>query len=70
MGEKCRFYADVQSLQSEVTGSNFLVTVSYPDGRKETFLVDFGLYQGSTDQEVLNYKIGFKPEKAIYLKIM
>lgn len=34
MGEKCRFYADVQSLQSEVTGSNFLVTVSYPDGRK------------------------------------
>lgn len=65
MGEKCRFYADVQSLQSEVTGSNFLVTVSYPDGRKETFLVDFGLYQGSTDQEVLNYKIGFKPEKLV-----
>ena len=42
MGNKLRFYADLQSLQSDVTGSHNLVTVSYPDGRKEPFLVDFG----------------------------
>lgn len=51
MGNKLRFYADLQSLQSDVTGSHNLVTVSYPDGRKEPFLVDFGLYQGSREQE-------------------
>ena len=45
MGNKLRFYADLQSLQSDVTGSHNLVTVSYPDGRKEPFLVDFGLYK-------------------------
>ena len=65
MGNKLRFYADLQSLQSDVTGSNNLVTVSYPDGRKEPFLVDFGLYQGSGEQEEWNEKIGFKPEKLV-----
>ena len=65
MGNKSRFYADLQSLQSTVTGSNNLVTVSYPDGRKEPFLVDFGMYQGSREQEELNDKIGFKPEKLV-----
>jgi len=65
MGNKSRFYADLQSLQSTVTGSNNLVTVSYPDGRKEPFLVDFGMYQGSKEQEELNDKIGFKPEKLV-----
>lgn len=65
MGNKLRFYADLQSLQSDVTGSHNLVTVSYPDGRKEPFLVDFGLYQGSREQEEWNEKIGFKPEKLV-----
>ena len=63
MGKKTRFYADVQSLQDSVTGSNSLVTVSYPDGTKETFLVDFGMYQGLAEQEEKNRTIGFKPEK-------
>lgn len=65
MGNKSRFYADVQSLQTNVTGSHFPVTVSYPNGTKEAFLVDFGLYQGSKEQEECNYKIGFKPEKLV-----
>lgn len=63
MGNKCRFYADVQSLQTEVTGSNNLITVSYPNGYKEMFLVDFGLYQGNDEQIVKNPLIGFHPEK-------
>lgn len=64
MGEKCRFYVDVQSRQpNTVTGSHSLVTVSYPDGNKETLLVDFGLYQGTKELEALNSKIGFNPEK-------
>ena len=65
MGKKTRFYADVQSLQDSVTGSNSLVTVSYPDGTKETFLVDFGMYQGLAEQEEKNRTIGFKPEKLV-----
>lgn len=70
MGNKSRFYADLQSLQSTVTGSNNLVTVSYPDGRKEPFLVDFGMYQGSREQEELNDKIGFKPEKLVAIFLL
>lgn len=63
MGERCRFYFDIQSLQDDVTGSGNLVTISYPDATKEMFLVDFGLFQGSDEQRKRNEKIGFKPQK-------
>lgn len=63
MGERCRFYYDMQSLQNDVTGSGNLLTVRYPDATKEMLLVDFGMYQGSEEQRKRNEVIGFKPER-------
>ncbi|MBP3502788.1 MAG: MBL fold metallo-hydrolase [Clostridia bacterium] len=63
MGEKCRFYYDIQSLQDDVTGSGNVLTVSYPDATKEMIVVDFGLYQGSDEQRKHNEVVGFKPER-------
>lgn len=66
MGQKTRFYFDVQSLQQGVTYSNNLVTVSYPNGEKEMFLVDFGMYQGSCEQmSKLNPEIKFHAENLV-----
>lgn len=59
MGKRCMLYADIQSLQTEVTGSGTLVTANFPDGTKEHVLVDFGLFQGSDENVKLNSKIGF-----------
>lgn len=62
MGKRCMLYADIQSLQTEVTGSGTLVTANFPDGTKEHVLVDFGLFQGSDENVKLNSKIGFLPK--------
>ena len=45
MGVKKSLYADVTSLNPEVTGSCHQVSVHYPDGRRTMFLVDCGLFQ-------------------------
>lgn len=62
MGEKVDFYTTLRTPQSDVTGSENLITVIYPDKREESFLVDFGLYQGSKEQEVKNSEIQLKPQ--------
>lgn len=45
MGNSNRFYADVQALHEEVTGSCILVNVKFPDGTTKRILVDCGLFQ-------------------------
>lgn len=63
MGSKNPFYVDIQSRQDKVTGSSNLVTMSYPDGSKESILVDFGMFQGPADQVEKNSEIKFSPSK-------
>lgn len=45
MGNKSKFYANIEAMHSEVTGSCILTSVTFPDGNKLRFLVDCGLYQ-------------------------
>lgn len=44
-GVRTNFYYDIMSINPEVTGSGNLIIVRYPDGSKEKFIVDFGLFQ-------------------------
>ena len=62
MGEKCRLYADIHSLQANVTGSGNLLVANFPDGTTESILIDFGLHQESDNNADLNSKIGFNPK--------
>lgn len=50
MNSKCRFYVDIQSLNSKVTGSCHLCIVKYPNGDTTRFIVDCGLFQGEDEQ--------------------
>lgn len=45
MGNKSKFYANIEAMHDEVTGSCILTSVTFPDGNKLRFLVDCGLYQ-------------------------
>ena len=53
MGNKSKFYANIEAMHSEVTGSCILTSVSFPDGNKLRFIVDCGLYQ-EKEYEKLN----------------
>lgn len=44
-GTRTKFYADIMAFNPEVTGSNNLVVVKYPDGTTTKFIVDCGLFQ-------------------------
>lgn len=66
MGNKTKFYANIEAMHDEVTGSCILVSVSFPDGTKTRFLVDCGLYQETT-YENLNSKMPFDAEKIDYV---
>ena len=50
MGSKERFYVDIQSLNSNVTGSCHLCIVKYPDKSTSRFIVDCGLFQGLQEE--------------------
>lgn len=54
-----RFNAKITSLHPSVTGSCILVTVSYPDGKEDKFIIDCGLFQNNDD--MLNDYIPFDP---------
>ena len=46
MGKKNSVFSiDIQSHSNEVTGSCYRCTIRYPNGQKETFLMDAGLFQ-------------------------
>lgn len=59
MGSKCRFYFDIQTLNSGVTGSCHLCIVKYPDGSNTRFIVDCGLFQGKDDSNNENKTFPF-----------
>lgn len=59
MGSKNRFYMDVQTLNSGVTGSCHLCIVKYPDGEATRFIVDCGLFQGSDESGDENLSFPF-----------
>ena len=59
--QKNPIFADVMSMNEEVTGSCNLVVVRLPNDKKIRFIVDFGLYQ-EKPYEKYNSKMFFKPE--------
>lgn len=56
MGKKERLYVDIMAAHPGVTGSNILVIPNYPDGRKEPFVIDAGLFQ---EKEYSRYNENF-----------
>jgi metallo-beta-lactamase family protein len=62
MGSKTRFYMDVQTLNSGVTGSCHLCIVKYPNGSTTRFIVDSGLFQGSDESATENLSFPFNEE--------
>ena len=59
MGCKDRFYMDVQTLNSGVTGSCHLCIVKYPDKTSTRFIVDCGLFQGRDEVNEENKSFTF-----------
>lgn len=62
MGSKCRFYVDIQTLNSGVTGSCHLCIVKYPDGNATRLIVDCGLFQGDDEKENKNQFFSFNAD--------
>ena len=61
MGNKSRFYANIEAMHDEVTGSCILVTVSFPNSETLRFIVDCGLYQ-EREYEKLNESLNVNVE--------
>lgn len=63
MGKKERFFADIMAMNDGVTGSLHFVSVRFPNNYmpKLRFIVDCGLFQERTDEE-LNDALPFNPE--------
>lgn len=53
----------VDKLERNLTGSSFSVKVFYNDDSEKTILVDFGLHQGSGNDDALNREIPFDTKK-------
>ena len=68
MGKKSPFSYTIQAFHKSVTGSCILVSVNYPDGNSNRFIVDCGNFQGK-DQYESNYSFGFNPEKLDFVLI-
>lgn len=69
MGSKCRFYVDVQTLNSRVTGSCHLGIVKYPNGSTTRFVVDCGLFQGDDEEENKNQFLSFDADKIDFVLV-
>jgi len=65
MGTKSRFYADVMSLNEEVTGSCHLCVVKMPNGETIKFIVDCGLFQESQYYKY-NDSFPFNPDELAF----
>lgn len=68
MGSKERFYADISTVCSQVTGSCHLVVVKFPNGKTTKFVVDCGLFQEKENDEY-NKKFTFAPENVEFCLI-
>lgn len=69
MGSKTRFYMDVQTLNSGVTGSCHLCIVKYPNGLTTRFVVDSGLFQGSDESGTENLSFPFNEESIEFVLV-
>lgn len=68
MGNKSRFYANIEAMHDEVTGSCILVTTSFPDGKMMRFIVDCGLYQ-EKEYEKLNESLNLNAENLDFVLV-
>ncbi|MBQ9280224.1 MAG: MBL fold metallo-hydrolase [Clostridia bacterium] len=68
MGSKTKFYADLMSFNSEVTGSCTLCSVRFPDEVRVRFLVDCGLFQERSN-ESLNKSLEFNPDSIDFVLV-
>lgn len=66
MGSKTMFFADIMAFSSGVTGSNILCNVRFPNLTSCKFLVDCGMFQEKSSNE-LNKTFEFGPE---YIKFV
>lgn len=68
MGQKSKFYVEVRTLHSAVTGSCYVCKVSFSDGEKRIFLVDIGMFQEKLYLDD-NEKLTFNPEDVCFTLI-
>lgn len=57
------YYVDVFSRSSGVTGSCILNSVHFPNGQNYRFLIDCGMFQGESEQKILNEVVPFNTQK-------
>lgn len=69
MDSKNRFYMDVQTLNSGVTGSCHLCIVKYPNGNSTRFIVDCGLFQGNDETNTENLGFPFNEDSIEFVLI-
>lgn len=67
IGKTKNFYVDVYSRHKEVTGSCFLNSVHWPDGRNVRFLVDAGATQGKDNNGFYNCFFPFNAGKISFI---
>ena len=65
MGQKSRFYVEIRTLNTRVTGSCFVCKIAFSDCTKKFFLVDCGMFQERENQEY-NEKLTFNPEDVCF----
>lgn len=68
MGNKSKFYANIEAMHDEVTGSCILVSVSFPNGEMQRFIVDCGLYQ-EREYEKLNEALNLNAENLDFVLV-
>ena len=68
MGNKSKFYANIEAMHDEVTGSCTLVSVSFPNGKILRFIVDCGLYQ-EKEYDKLNEELNLKAENIDFVLV-
>lgn len=68
MGNKSKFYANIEAMHSEVTGSCILTSVTFPNGEKLRFIVDCGLYQ-EREYEQLNGNLNLNAENLDFVLV-
>lgn len=68
MGNKSKFYANIEAMHDEVTGSCILTSVKFPDGRKMRFIVDCGLYQ-EKEYEKLNENLNLNADSIDFVLV-
>lgn len=61
------FYVDVYSRHAGVTGSTFLNSIHWPDGRNARFLVDAGAAQGNDNNGYYNYYYPYNAGKLDFI---